>query len=291
MKSSKYLRRDTGASAYAGSKVSKSDKAKNDESLRHDVGTKSKKIQFRKSITFKVRNDYETGTFSPPTPQECSICMLEPSNEEILECIFCQTREVCIECAKTYLLGSNIPPHCQKCKKEWPLGFFNKTFPEDYRKGPYLESRRKILIDQQNAALPDTQPIAEAKMKRRELRHENKKIQKLMRDLQDTFDANRATLRTGVEIKKGQKYIFKCSAQDENGEMCKGFVEEATYECAMCKTKTCRKCHVTLGDPVKKKPVKEGPPEATPGAKAEERVAIEVYMRIQRTHRTKCEHA
>jgi hypothetical protein len=179
----------------------------------------------------------------------CNICFEKV--KKLVSCPFCDSKS-CIDCAQDYFLNTPIPDaHCMGCKKKWSVKFFADTFPLSFRRGPFLEKKKNVLLEEQTAILPSTLPVLEAKRKERKLKKEGeemKKILKAKRDeilsLEEQIRANQEIIKNGVALSR-KKYISKCPKEIKD-EMCRGFIEEDSHSCTLCKTKICNKCHVIL---------------------------------------------
>lgn len=188
----------------------------------------------------------------------CAVCFDDFPEEKIVACPFCPSRN-CVECCQEYLLGISKVAHCMSCKKEWPATFFSSSFPEKFRLGAYVENRKKMLLEEQTAALPSTLPLVEAKKKEDALKEEIAKLAAIHTELVKKATEIREQHRVASEIVKngiaaGAKklYMFKCpnggdtSKDSEKSEPCRGFIEAETHTCTLCKTQICKECHVVI---------------------------------------------
>ena len=192
---------------------------------------------------------------------QCGVCLDDFENEkDIVACPFCPSKN-CIGCSQDYLLsGSRSVPHgeCMTCKKEWPSTFFSATFPKDFRLGPYLENRKKKLLEEQTAALPATMPIMEAKKKEEALKEEGKEIRKMLEEtrkkiaeLDEQLRANEQIIKNGVAAGAKKTYMFKCPRVGADEQQCRGFIEKDTFSCTLCKTQICKDCHAVIEENTK----------------------------------------
>lgn len=235
-----------------------------------------KKVTPKKTVpTKKVVVAKKTSKMVPKKDAEvaknlgsCPICFDDfASSKQIVKCPFCLTK-TCTQCCQDYLLTSTKKPHCMsaECKKEWDPLFFSKTLPEKFRLGPYLEAKKKNILDEQRSALPGTMPLVESKKKEEKLRKENQDLKVLLKTLQEkedavfgTIQANNQTIKTGIAPGARKLYILKCPVvvkiiPDEGGgdgeqEMCRGFIESDTFACTLCKATICNKCHLLTHRP------------------------------------------
>lgn len=221
-------------------------------------------------VTKKTPKSSKTGASTkkvPPKPEKsktkkidsCKICFEDFKNDgDVVKCLFCES-QVCKECSQDYLLNSTRPvAHCMSCKKEWPATFFTETFSKSFRTGPYLENKKKMLLEEQTAALPSTLPLVEAKRKEDALKKEVDELKaqldamrKKEAEVRTQIYANEQIIKTGVAVSSKKIYMMKCPkvisrGKEEETEMCRGFIEKDTHACTLCKTKICDKCHVIL---------------------------------------------
>ena len=70
--------------------------------------------------------------------------------------------DVCINCAKRYILDRLELPHCMSCKNRWTKQFLYDNFKPSFVNGEYRKARKKILLDNELAKLPITQEYLEA---------------------------------------------------------------------------------------------------------------------------------
>ncbi len=164
---------------------------------------------------------------------ECPICINECKREEIFKCFSCN-QEYCIECSKTYLLGSTQDPHCLHCRSVIPYDIFVEKFDMKWRLGDYKKQKEKILWDKEQSLLPATVGMLERKK-------EVVKIQKKKNELYAKIaelDAEIYAIEGEVRSKKVVKYTWTqtCPTKD-----CKGFLN-GKYECSICDKKYCKDC-------------------------------------------------
>ncbi len=242
-------------------------------------------------------------------PVQCSVCFEETVH--IVKCPFCfistdkkdlkadktpkvapkadkiSPKVACIECTQEYLLTRKTLG-CMSCNHEWGRSFFNDTFSEKFRTGEYAAAHKKILLDEQIAALPATLPLLEAKKKEDSLRNEITELEKLLREkereakeMKNQIAVNKDIIKNGVAIGVKKAYMFRCPSLVETvkqvsvpvvdkgdkkkrgkrgvadipvndravhdaREQCRGFIEQESHACTLCKTAICKKCHVIL---------------------------------------------
>ena len=91
---------------------------------------------------------------------ECVVCV-EPFTKKRTK-IHCNCGlDVCINCAKRYILERLEVPHCMSCKNRWTKQFLYENFKPSFVNGEYRKTRKKILLDNELAKLPITQEYLE----------------------------------------------------------------------------------------------------------------------------------
>ncbi len=97
---------------------------------------------------------------------ECIICMDNVVPSYLVTCIACNTQS-CQKCTRKYLLDSIHRAHCQNpsCRVEWDTTFLESQFPKSWlngtKPGGYRHSRKKVLLEQQKAMIPETMVYVE----------------------------------------------------------------------------------------------------------------------------------
>lgn len=109
--------------------------------------------------------------------QDCSVCCekINKSNRKPVVCGFCSYQS-CISCAKAYLLGSTMDPHCMSCRKAWNREFMDEMFSKTFMNSEYKKHRENVLIDRERSLLPATMPYAEDVKRARTYRKEQKDV-------------------------------------------------------------------------------------------------------------------
>ena len=94
---------------------------------------------------------------------DCEICAekYNRSNRLLIECGFCEYN-ACRSCCEVWILDNTIPQCLNTtCRKEWNRKFLVENFTKKFITTTYKNHREKILLDEQRALLPATQPIVE----------------------------------------------------------------------------------------------------------------------------------
>ena len=89
---------------------------------------------------------------------ECNVCYEYIAVEsDVVQCPSCDFI-TCKECCKKFLIGESSLPHCMSCKTRWGREFLSRTFDswlENNKKGGYRYHRKKLLVDQAKAHIPE----------------------------------------------------------------------------------------------------------------------------------------
>ena len=91
---------------------------------------------------------------------ECQVCV-EPYSKKRTKVHCSCGLDVCIVCAKRYILDRLELPHCMSCKNRWTKQFLYDNFKPSFVNGEYRRARKKILLDNELAKLPVTQEYVE----------------------------------------------------------------------------------------------------------------------------------
>lgn len=95
---------------------------------------------------------------------ECPVCY--ENSKKFVKCIKCEN-EVCIICAKKYILSSIREPHCMQCETGWTYKFLSKNFPNNWLYSTKQKSDKsslmtlrdhfkKISLDREKSKIPET---------------------------------------------------------------------------------------------------------------------------------------
>jgi hypothetical protein len=193
----------------------------------------------------------------------CLICgeTFNRSKRIRIQCEYCDF-QACRTCCETYVL-SQLNPHCMNtnCNKEWTRQFMSNVFTSEFMNKKYVKHREEILFEQEKALLPETQPIVERIIyKRNELARidvESAEIETQMHVLaialrnltrrkndllNDTYEIN-VNANEDVKDDDDSKKHFSRKCTNDN---CKGFLS-SKWKCSLCNTWTCHECHVNVG--------------------------------------------
>ena len=176
----------------------------------------------------------------------CNICCENfKSLRPKICCQYCEF-EACRTCCEKYILSEEIPKCMEPgCGKEWSRKFLKEKFTNTFLTNTYKEHIESILFDKEKALLPATQPLAEEKIRKQNIRKEMRNIDNLINDLQK----QRRTLEFSIyrnenEIKADDKtrtFVRQCPADG-----CRGFLS-TQWKCGLCEKWTCPDCHELKG--------------------------------------------
>lgn len=164
--------------------------------------------------------------------KECIICIEEIKEKDEFKCFNCGGT-CCINCMKTYLLGSDADPHCLHCRSAMGYDQFVDKFDMKWRLGIYKKHKEKILLDKEIALMPLTVGYMERMKNIQRLRDEKAKLIQQMYDL----DTQIYTLMGNVK-KEVVKYEWTQSCPSSE---CRGYLN-GSHECAVCNKTYCKSC-------------------------------------------------
>jgi hypothetical protein len=132
-----------------------------------------------------------------------------------------------------------------KCGKEWSSKFVRQSFPNVFINTKLKSHQSDILLEQERALLPATQPIVEEEIRREKIKLETIEIEKTIRNLiqqkKDLATSLYHVNYTAGYKKEVVKFIRACS--DTN---CRGFLS-SQWKCGICEQWSCPDCHELKG--------------------------------------------
>jgi hypothetical protein len=176
----------------------------------------------------------------------CNICCENfKTNRPKICCQYCEF-EACRICCEKYILSEEIPKCMEpECGKEWSRKFLKEKFTNTFLTNIYKEHIESILFDKEKALLPATQPLAEEKIRKQNIRKEMRNIDNLINDLQkQRRDLEFSIYRNENQIKADDKtrtFVRQCPADG-----CRGFLS-TQWKCGLCEKWTCPDCHELKG--------------------------------------------
>ena len=176
----------------------------------------------------------------------CIICAekLNKTTHANIKCLYCPF-EACQTCCRTYILNESIVKCMNpECGREWTRKFIRDIFPLSFITGQLKEHRENLLFQREQALLPATQPIIEARNECKRLdiiiRDKEKIITEIRREIQSVFQEKSRIMSNPI---KKERVAFVRACPDEN---CRGFLSTA-WKCGVCEKWTCSECHVVKG--------------------------------------------
>ena len=101
---------------------------------------------------------------------ECSCCSEKYtcSIRTKISCGYC-VYEACKPCVSRYLLSQAVGAHCMSCRTGWNREFLDKNLTQTFRKGPWRNHLKQMLLIREKAVLPNFQKYAAARKMLNEL--------------------------------------------------------------------------------------------------------------------------
>ena len=192
-----------------------------------------------------------------PTFDTCGVCC-EQFTEKKRKCIGCVACDykACNVCYKTFITSEGVSrPKCMQCNTEWTGQFLRQNFSDAFIKGELRKHMSTILLQQQIAMLPATQPAVENQIIYEQYVNEVRDINRQIRELV----ARKNILNTEIRrIKTAQHANANGNGNGSNGDgrslfqhkccdpECRGFVSSA-WKCGTCGKFSCAQCHEVKG--------------------------------------------
>jgi hypothetical protein len=191
----------------------------------------------------------------------CGVCC-ENFTEKRRKRICCAAcdYEACNVCYKTFMTSEGVSrPKCMQCNTEWTGQFLKQNFSDAFIKGDLRKHTSTILLQQQIAMLPATQPAVERQIVYEDLANEVKDINRQIRELVQ----RKNTINTELHrIRRNQNANGNGDGDDNNAALdgsgrslfqhkccdpeCRGFVSSA-WKCGTCAKFSCAHCHEVKG--------------------------------------------
>lgn len=184
--------------------------------------------------------------------KSCPICceIYTRALRKEMSCQYC-SYSCCTNCFKTYMLNSLTEPNCMNCRKRFSREVISEHFSKKFLSTDYKHHRENLLMEQELAMMPTTQPIIEMKNHIENLHEHIHKLSEKINILEEertvlynTVDNytsiyhNPASYYRKKDIKKEKReFVHPCPSKD-----CRGFLS-TQYVCGVCKVKVCSTCH------------------------------------------------
>jgi len=151
---------------------------------------------------------------------DCSCCSEKYTNSirTKISCGYCPY-EACKPCVSRYLLSQTADAHCMSCRTGWNREFLDKNLTQTFRKGPWRNHLKQMVLIREKAILPSFQKYAAAR--------------KMLTELFPKMEAAQLDYRTARSASNNlhydiQSYPHKASRKPDNEES--NAEIEATYK-------------------------------------------------------------
>lgn len=174
----------------------------------------------------------------------CSICIEEynKSNRKKIACI-CEF-ECCKSCIQTYILNSNIDPHCMSCKVQWEYKTIVNNLGLTFINNEYKTYKQNLLFERERGLLQATQPYIEHEIKIKNLEDQLKEKQAIIDELikeKNDIKTKIYQLKNNKKPVEKVKIVKKCPNND-----CHGFLS-LSLKCSLCSCIACTDCKEIKG--------------------------------------------
>jgi hypothetical protein len=201
------------------------------------------------SLAQPVQSKESTGT--------CSVCCenFTEKRRKRIGCAACDY-EACNVCYKTFITSEGVSrPKCMQCNTEWTGQFLKQHFSDAFIKGDLRKHTSTIMLQQQVAMLPATQPAVEQQIIYEQYANEVKDINRQIRELVARKNVINTELR---RIRRNQNGNGNGNGNGNDGDgqslfqhkccdhECRGFVSSA-WKCGTCGKFSCAQCHEVKG--------------------------------------------
>lgn len=187
----------------------------------------------------------------------CSVCCekFTEKRRKRIGCAACDY-EACNVCYKTFITSEGVSrPKCMQCNTEWTGQFLKQNFSDAFIKGDLRKHTSTILLQQQVAMLPATQPAVEQQIMYEQYTKEVKDINRQIKELvarkniinSEIHRIRRAQNGNGdvaVDANESGRSLFQHKCCDPE---CRGFVSSA-WKCGTCGKFSCAHCHEVKGE-------------------------------------------
>jgi hypothetical protein len=129
-----------------------------------------------------------------------------------------------------------------KCGKEWSSKFIRASFPNVFINTKLKSHQSDILLEQERALLPATQPIVEAEIRKEKMKLEAIEIEKAIRNL----ISQKNDLMAGINNLRYDKVIVNKFIRACSDTNCRGFLS-SQWKCGICEQWSCPDCHELKG--------------------------------------------
>lgn len=178
---------------------------------------------------------------------ECNICIQNFSQQKRKEitCEYCDFK-ACRACMERWILEESVPTCMNNsCTREWTAKFLYDNFTTSFINGKLKKHKENILLDQERALLPATQPVVEniieSEKVLEEMRRKQDEIYKIHREVNSLRIKYNRLLDRNTERRERVMFIKACPSEN-----CRGFLSNQ-WKCGICEQWTCPDCHEIKG--------------------------------------------
>lgn len=250
---------------------------------------------------------------------DCPICLDKPENPVTCNCGV----SICKECAKQYLLKlTEHKPKCLNCKIEWGALFIIEKLGYQFYSLELMPILKKNFVKEEKNNLANTQKNINAKIDKLDIKiklcfllnniedircNYNDAIKNITTDLDNpekNIDNILELLETSEQLHRSlseniMKFINtnyeRNSSKEKKSDLnlrcsnnnCRGFLE-ADYTCKLCRTITCKNCHLNVGISIGKHICKDEDIESIKSIQKESKNCPKCGVNIQKIHG--CDH-
>ena len=190
----------------------------------------------------------------------CGVCCekFTEKRRKRIGCAACDY-EACSVCYKTFITSEGVSrPKCMQCNTEWTGQFLKQNFSDAFINGELRKHTSTILLQQQVAMLPATQPAVEQQIiyerHTKEVKDINRQIRELIqRKIAINIELHRIRRAQNTNANgndgadgddDGGRSLFQHKCCDPE---CRGFVSSA-WKCGTCGKFSCAQCHEVKGE-------------------------------------------
>jgi len=173
---------------------------------------------------------------------ECAICTekFNKTTRDKINCEYCDF-EACRDCCKKWVL-SETTPKCMNtaCDRTWTRKFISNKFPKSFINNELKEHREDVLLQQEIALLPETQPFVEEEIRKENINNEILTLRRRQFEIENQIITLRSNLYNRT-VTERREFIRECPDEE-----CRGFLSTA-WKCGICEKWTCPDCHEIKG--------------------------------------------
>lgn len=174
----------------------------------------------------------------------CDICT-EPFNKSTRNKIACEycNFEACSSCCRKWILDSStVKCMNNSCDRTWTRKFISLHFPKSFINNELKVHREDILLQQETALLPETQPYVEEEIRKETINNEISNLRREQLNIEHRISNLRTDLyRHARTVTERREFVRECPDEE-----CRGFLSTA-WKCGICEKWTCPECHEVKG--------------------------------------------